>query len=168
MQSLVFQKKKAKWLQHYYNKYFPFLLKFLNKVFTNVAQFHAYRFKCKVNEKVCTTCASKKKVYKKVYQKMTRNNLSLLILDDIDSNFLKQVPYQEQTLGVKIENTEWENSWLTVSYFTFHGIFNAGSVPVPVLFPFVVSNFDACLAWTKPYARWRRIYRKGASLLWGI
>ena len=46
----------------------------------NFALFNAYRLKCKVNEKVCPTCASQKKVYEKVYQKMSRNNLSLLIL----------------------------------------------------------------------------------------
>ena len=44
------------------------------------AQFHTYCFLCKVNDKVCPTCASEKKVYEKVYQKMGRNNLSLLIL----------------------------------------------------------------------------------------
>ena len=33
-----------------------------------------------VYDKVCPTCVSQKKVYEKVYQKMSRNNLSLLIL----------------------------------------------------------------------------------------
>ena len=44
------------------------------------AQFHVYCFSSKVTDKVCPTCASKKKVYDKVCQKMGRNNLSLLIL----------------------------------------------------------------------------------------
>ena len=47
----------------------------------NFAQFYVYCFLCKVNDKVCPTCASEKRVYNKVYQKMSRNNLSLLILE---------------------------------------------------------------------------------------
>ena len=85
MQSLAFQRQKAKKLLHYYNEYFCFCWNSLIKPlqFTNVknsAQFHVYRFECKVHDKVCPTCASEKKVYEKVYQKMGRNNLSLLIL----------------------------------------------------------------------------------------
>ena len=75
----------AKKLLHYYNEYLRFCWNSSIKALqlTNVenfAQFHVYRFECKVNDKVCQTCANEKNVYEKVYQKMGPNNLSLLIL----------------------------------------------------------------------------------------
>ena len=55
------------------------------EIMKNFALFHVYRLKHKVNDKVCPTCASQNRVYEKVYQKMGRNNLSLLILKMIVS-----------------------------------------------------------------------------------